>query len=60
MLNEATIDSFPPKLTTKYIMSKVLGKGACGEVWLGFRVPDLHRNAIKIICKGTIITTISQ
>ena len=24
-------------------VSKVLGKGACGEVRLGFRIPDLHR-----------------
>ena len=28
MLMEATSDSFPPKLTTKYMMSKALGKGA--------------------------------
>ena len=54
---EATCDSFFPELTTKYMVSKVLEKGACGEVLLGFRVPDLHRVAIKIICKGTIITT---
>ena len=35
----------------------MLEKGACGEVRLGFRVPDLHRVAIKVICKHTIITT---
>ena len=54
---EATSDSFPPKLTTEYTLSKVLEKGACREVRLGFRVPGLHTVAIKIICKGTIVTT---
>ena len=38
-------DSFPPELNTKYTVSKVLEKGACGEVRLGVRVPDLHRVA---------------
>ena len=41
----------------KYTVSKVLGRGACGEVRLGFRVPDLHRVAIKVICKRTTGTT---
>ena len=55
---EATsVDSVPPKLTTKYKLSKVLVKGACGEVTLGFRVPDMHRVAIKIICKRTFVTS---
>ena len=31
----------------KYTERKVLGKGASGEVSLGFRVPDFHRVAIK-------------
>ena len=31
MLMEATSDSFPPKFSTKYTVSKVLGKGACGH-----------------------------
>jgi serine/threonine protein kinase len=35
------------------MVSKVLGRGATGEVRLGFRIPDLHRVAIKIICKRT-------
>ena len=35
----------------------MLEKEACVEVSLGFRVPDLHRVAIKIICKRTIVTT---
>ena len=57
MSMEATPYSFPPKLITKYTVSKVLEKGACGEVRLGFRVSDWHRVAIKIICKLTIVTT---
>ena len=48
---EATSDSFPPELTTKYTVSKVLKKVAYGEVRLGFRVPDLNRVSIKVICK---------
>ena len=47
-------------MTTNYTVSKVLGKGACGEVRLGFRVPDLHRVAIKITCKRTIVTTFNS
>ena len=35
---EATSDSFPPELTTKYTMNKVLGKGARGKVRLGARL----------------------
>ena len=44
-------------MTTKYTVSKVLGKGTCREVRLCFRLPDLHRVAIKIICKRTVVTT---
>ena len=40
MSMEATSDGFPPELTTKYTVSKVLEKGACREVRLDFRVPD--------------------
>ena len=39
-------------------MSKVLEKAACGEVRLGFSVPDLQRVAIKIICKR--VTTLNS
>lgn len=49
-------ESFPEELTSRYTVSKVLGRGATGEVRLGFRIPDLHRVAIKIICKRTTIT----
>ena len=34
----------------------MLGRGACGEVRLGFRIPDLKRVAIKIINKRTCST----
>ena len=54
---EATSYSFPPELTTKYTVSKMLKKGACREVRLGFMVPTLHRVATKIIRKHTIVTT---
>ena len=50
-------ENFPADLTNKYTVSKVLGRGAHGEVRLGFRIPDLNRFAIKIIDKrqyGTI------
>ena len=57
MSTEASTDPFPPELTCKYTVSKVLGRGACGEVRLGFRVPDLRRVAIKIVCKRTTATT---
>jgi len=53
MATEEQTDIFPATLTNKYTVSKVLGRGATGEVRLGFRIPDLHRVAIKIICKRT-------
>jgi len=56
MLTEEQHDSFPAALTSKYTVSKVLGRGATGEVRLGFRICDLHRVAIKIICKRTTST----
>jgi hypothetical protein len=53
--SDKTIDKSLETSFPLYKMSKVLGKGACGEVRLGFRVPDLHRVAIKIFCKRTTI-----
>jgi len=58
--NDGQTDIFPSSLTNKYTVSKVLGKGATGEVRLGFRIPDLHRVAIKIICKKTNISISSK
>ena len=60
MLSEGQTDIFPSTLTSKYTVSKVLGRGATGEVRLGFRIPDLHRVAIKIICKRTNSTISSR
>jgi len=51
MSSEAQTETFPTSLTNKYTVSKVLGRGATGEVRLGFKIPDLHRVAIKIISK---------
>ena len=42
---------FPPEFTSKFWMGRVLGTGASGEVRLAYRVPDLHRVAVKIIKK---------
>ena len=56
-------ESFPEALTNKYTVSKVLGRGAHGEVRLGFRIPDLNRFAIKLINKrtcGTISDAVSS
>jgi len=47
------VEPYPAELTSKYTVSKLLGKGATGEVKLAFRIPDLHRVAIKIINKRT-------
>ena len=63
MSNMEEGESFPEALTDKYTVSKVLGRGAHGEVRLGFRIPDLNRFAIKIINKrtcGTISETVSS
>lgn len=60
MSSEVQADKFPLALTNKYTVSKVLGRGATGEVRLGFRIPDLHRVAIKIICKRTNSTISSK
>ena len=53
MSNENVEEPFPEELTSKYKVSRVLGTGATGQVRLAFRIPDLHRVAIKIICKRT-------
>ena len=44
----------PPELRRKYIVSRELGKGACGTVYLGVR-KDNHRHvAIKAIDRGRV------
>ena len=49
--NEESEETFPEELTSKYTVSKVLGAGASAEVRLAFRIPDMHRVAVKIIRK---------
>ena len=41
----------PGELTSRYAVSRVLGRGTAGEVRLAFRLPDLQPVAIKIIRK---------
>ena len=44
--------AFPREITQKYTVSRVLGRGACGEVRLGFsKDGSCGRVAIKIIEK---------
>uniref|UniRef100_A0ABM5F373 non-specific serine/threonine protein kinase n=1 Tax=Pogona vitticeps TaxID=103695 RepID=A0ABM5F373_9SAUR len=42
---------YPKQLTEKYIISKTLGTGACGEVKLAFERETCNKVAIKIINK---------
>ena len=51
---EETEETFPEELTAKYTVSRVLGTGASAEVRLAFRIPDMHRVAVKIIKKGAL------
>ena len=51
MSTQETEETFPAELTAKYTVSKVLGTGASAEVRLAFRIPDMHRVAVKIIRK---------
>ena len=49
--NEETEETLPEELTSNYTVSRVLGRGASAEVRLAFRIPDLHRVAVKIMRK---------
>ncbi len=44
---------FPRQLNEKYVMTKELGKGACGTVYLALKKPDFRPVAVKAISKGT-------
>ncbi|KAF6080776.1 checkpoint kinase 2 [Phyllostomus discolor] len=51
---DLTVDDqsvYPKELRDKYIMSKTLGSGACGEVKLAFERKTCKKVAIKIISK---------
>ncbi|CAH3110770.1 unnamed protein product [Porites lobata] len=43
--------SLPEELMEKYILSKSIGRGACGEVRLAFSKGDCQKFAVKIISK---------
>ncbi|XP_071481598.1 serine/threonine-protein kinase Chk2-like [Diadema antillarum] len=45
--------SLPEALREKYIMSKLLGRGACGQVKLAFEKGNCRKVAVKIIEKKT-------
>ena len=47
-MSSEEVETYPEQLTRKYTVSKWLGRGASGEVRLGFRVPDLYRLGVKI------------
>ncbi|XP_039360922.1 serine/threonine-protein kinase Chk2 isoform X3 [Mauremys reevesii] len=48
---------YPRELRDKYIMSKTLGSGACGEVKLAFERTTCNKVAVKIINKRRFITS---
>ncbi|XP_026512722.1 serine/threonine-protein kinase Chk2 isoform X2 [Terrapene carolina triunguis] len=48
---------YPRELREKYIMSKTLGSGACGEVKLAFERTTCNKVAVKIINKRRFITS---
>uniref|UniRef100_A0A8C0JCB3 Checkpoint kinase 2 n=1 Tax=Chelonoidis abingdonii TaxID=106734 RepID=A0A8C0JCB3_CHEAB len=49
--------AYPRELREKYIMSKTLGSGACGEVKLAFERTTCNKVAVKIINKRRFITS---
>jgi hypothetical protein len=49
MAMEEQTGIIPATLPSKYMISKVLGRGVTGDMRLGFRIPNLHRVGIKII-----------
>ncbi|NXV45600.1 CHK2 kinase, partial [Uria aalge] len=48
---------FPRELREKYIMSKTLGSGACGEVKLAFEKSTCNKVAVKIINKRKFVAS---
>ncbi|RMC05863.1 hypothetical protein DUI87_17406 [Hirundo rustica rustica] len=54
VFSDLTVDDqmmFPKEFREKYIMSKTLGSGACGEVKLAFEKSTCNKVAVKIINK---------
>ncbi|NXN96759.1 CHK2 kinase, partial [Rhinopomastus cyanomelas] len=59
VFSDLTVDDqlvFPRELREKYIMSKTLGSGACGEVKLAFEKSTCNKVAVKIINKRKFMT----
>ncbi|OON20068.1 kinase domain protein [Opisthorchis viverrini] len=48
---------FPPEVTSRYTISKLLGRGACGEVRLVFERGSCEKRAMKIVQKKTFSIT---
>ena len=46
---KSDIPNLPIELTSKYALTRTLGRGACGEVRLAFRITTGERFAVKII-----------
>ncbi|XP_066466168.1 serine/threonine-protein kinase Chk2-like [Tiliqua scincoides] len=51
LMEDSLQSEYPKELRDKYIISKTLGRGACGEVKLAFDRSTYHKVAIKIINK---------
>ncbi|XP_077995471.1 serine/threonine-protein kinase Chk2-like [Glandiceps talaboti] len=51
--NESDQENLPKEMKDKYRLSKVLGRGACGEVKLAFEKGTCKKFAVKIIQKKT-------
>ncbi len=52
--NKEYLRRFPEALRSKYVMSKELGRGACGVVYLGIRKADHACVAVKEINKQKV------
>ena len=52
---------FPPDLCKKYIVGRLIGKGSCGCVYLGYSKvdPEYQRVAIKVISKSKLNNNVS-
>ncbi|NWV13416.1 CHK2 kinase, partial [Ptilonorhynchus violaceus] len=60
VFSDLTVDDqmmFPKEFREKYIMSKTLGSGACGEVKLAFEKSTCNKVAVKIINKRKFVAS---
>ncbi|XP_060105176.1 serine/threonine-protein kinase Chk2 [Heteronotia binoei] len=59
VFSDVTVDDqseYPKELREKYIITKTLGSGACGEVKLAFEKTSCRKVAVKIINKSRFMT----